>query len=268
MKIALLAAVLALAPAAVLAQPVSPQAAQIIQAIDTNGDGKVDIAEYLALRRAAMARANRDGQPGLTLDEFRASLDPSARMSAQSAFTGFDRDGSGVLDDTEATGYHSFVFANVLDGDRDGFWTPQELEMFLASNPQALGAGQGGGQAAQGGSAEAGPPDPEVVIGLLDADRNGTVSLNEYLTFQVTRFAQFDADGSGEMTLREFQSSLEGVARSRASTSVRTFDADRDGRLAQREFLGYHAYIYNNVLDTNGDHEWSVEEYRRVLGRR
>ncbi len=264
MKKLLLAAVLAFAPAALCAQPVSPQAAQVIAAIDTNGDGKVDIAEYLALRRAAMARANRDGEPGLTLDEFRASLDPSARTSAQSAFTGFDRDGSGVLDDTEATGYHSFVFANVLDGDRDGFWTPQELEMFLASNPQALGQG-----ATQGGAAaQSGPPDPETVIALLDADGNGTVNLNEYLTFQVTRFAQFDADGSGEMTLREFQSSLEGVARSRASTSVRTFDADRDGRLAQREFLGYHAYVYNSILDTNGDHEWSVEEYRRVLGRR
>jgi Ca2+-binding EF-hand superfamily protein len=122
--------------------------------------------------------------------------------------------------------------------------------------------GAGGGEAAAGGA-----DDPQALITALDFDHNGSVSRNEFLNAHAARFAQFDVDGSGQMTLAEFRAALDGIARDRAPTSLQTFDYNGNGRLSQSEYLSYQTWIYNNVLDRNRDGAWTVEEYRSFLAR-
>lgn len=108
---------------------------------------------------------------------------------------------------------------------------------------------------------------PEVALRFLDADKDGKVSLNDWLTFQVTKMAEADLDQNGELTYKEFKETVQGRARDNAEQSFNAFN--REGRqrsLNQREFLGYNAYVFNNFLDTTKDGALSLEEYTKMMG--
>jgi Ca2+-binding EF-hand superfamily protein len=240
MRTALIALVV-LAAATPAAAQLSPQAT--ISVLDTNGDGAVDLAEYLAFRRAAFD--DEDGVPGASRTEFRASLEPAAQRTADAAFTQFDANRDNILDAAEADAYHSYVFRNVLDRDHDGRWTLAELQALTAA-PTA---------------APTGPPTPEAAIAALDADGNGSVSAIEYLRFQVGRFPQIDADHDGFLSQAEFRAGTPG-SRANVPTTFRTFDVDHDNRFSQAEFTNLHSYVFDTVLDRNHDGAWTAEEYR------
>src|SRR5262245_15374372 len=65
-------------------------------------------------------------------------------------------------------------------------------------------------------------------IAFLDKDRDGKCSLNEYLTFQVTRLTQFDADGDGGLQYGEFRESLSGKAKQNAQRSFDAFNTEEE----------------------------------------
>ena len=113
---------------------------------------------------------------------------------------------------------------------------------FIVIAATALGTVLYGGSTASAQMAVA----PEVALRFLDADRDGKVSLNDWLTFQVTKMAKADLDQNGELTYKEFKETVQGRARANAEQSFNAFN--REGRqrsLNQREFLGYHAYVFN-----------------------
>jgi EF hand len=106
---------------------------------------------------------------------------------------------------------------------------------------------------------------PEAALRFLDADRDGTVVLNDYLNFQLPKLSQFDADQDGELGFKEFKASLQGKAQQRAQASFTAFNREGRGRsMNQREFLGYHAYVFKNVLDANRDGILSAGELAKV----
>lgn len=108
--------------------------------------------------------------------------------------------------------------------------------------------------------------DPSVAIRFLDKDGDGKCNLNEYLTYQVSRIAQIDADSDGALQYGEFKDSLQGRAKVNAQ---RTFDAfnteDNRKALTQREFLGYHAYVFKEYIDTDRDGFMSPEEWSKLM---
>jgi hypothetical protein len=108
---------------------------------------------------------------------------------------------------------------------------------------------------------------PAQVIAFLDKDRDGKCSLQEYLGFQVTRIAQFDANADGVLQFAEFRESLQGDARKNAKRSFDAFNTEGDGRgLIQREFLGYHAYVFKTYVDTDKDGFMSASEWSAMMG--
>lgn len=117
------------------------------------------------------------------------------------------------------------------------------------------------------GPALAQQPTPEQAIAFLDKDSDGKCSLNEYLTFQVTRLAQFDADADGALQYGEFRESLNGKAKQNAQRSFDAFNLEDDRKaLTRREFLGYHAYVFKQFVDLDGDGFMSAAEWSKVIG--
>lgn len=106
---------------------------------------------------------------------------------------------------------------------------------------------------------------PEQVIAFLDKDRDGKVSLNDYLHFQLPRIAQFDADKDGELNLAEFRESLEGRGKKNAEKSFRAFNSGRGRTLSQADFLGYHAYVFKTFVDKDRDGFMSAPEWSALM---
>jgi hypothetical protein len=108
---------------------------------------------------------------------------------------------------------------------------------------------------------------PEQAIAFLDKDADGICSLQEYLAFQVTRIAQFDANADGVLQLAEFRESLQGDGKKNARRSFDAFNTEGDGRgLIQREFLGYHAFVFKTYVDTDKDGFMSAAEWSAMMG--
>jgi hypothetical protein len=104
-------------------------------------------------------------------------------------------------------------------------------------------------------------------IAFLDKDRNGKCDLNEYLTFQTTRLAQFDLNADGSLQYGEFKDSLSGKGKQNAQRSFDAFNIEDDKKaLTRREFLGYHAYVFKQFVDTDGDGFMSAAEWTAVVG--
>jgi hypothetical protein len=107
----------------------------------------------------------------------------------------------------------------------------------------------------------------EQAITFLDKDRNGKCDLNEYLTFQAARLAQFDLDADGALQYGEFKESLNGRAKRNAQRSFDAFNIEEDRKaLTRREFLGYHAYVFKQFVDTDGDGFMSAPEWSSIVG--
>jgi Ca2+-binding EF-hand superfamily protein len=98
------------------------------------------------------------------------------------------------------------------------------------------------------------------LVRFLDIDNDERVSLNEYLNFQQPRLAEFDENENGRLSRAEFTASLSEEAKGNAQRSFRFSDQDGNRALDEREFLGYHAYVFNNFLDADRDEFVTAEE--------
>lgn len=104
-------------------------------------------------------------------------------------------------------------------------------------------------------------------IRFLDKDADGKCSLNEYLVFQAGKIAQFDANGDGALQLAEFTASLQGEGKKNADRSFGAFNVEeKPDALTQREFLGYHAYVFRAFVDTDRDGFMSEAEWSKIMG--
>jgi hypothetical protein len=114
-------------------------------------------------------------------------------------------------------------------------------------------------------AASAAAQTPEQAVAFLDHDKDGKVSLNEYLNFQLPNLAKNDLNSNGKLSRDEFKNSLADSAKKNAETSFKAFDADRNNGLDQREFLGYHAFVFKNYIDTDKDGFMSAAEWSALM---
>jgi Ca2+-binding EF-hand superfamily protein len=95
---------------------------------DTNGDGKLDLAEFQAKLTARLMKADTNGDGRISLEEWQAR--PAARNGKRDpakVFSRLDKNGDGFLDDSEIAALAKRRFHH-LDADSDGFVTEQELQ--------------------------------------------------------------------------------------------------------------------------------------------
>ncbi len=118
---------------------------------------------------------------------------------------------------------------------------------------------------AAAGAGAAVAQQPEQVIAFLDKSGDGKCNLDEYLMYQQPRMAEFDTDKNGELNQAEFKSSLQGKSKQNAAVVFKTFNAEGGRTLTQREFLGYHAWVFKNYVDTDKDGFMSAEEWSKIM---
>jgi hypothetical protein len=106
---------------------------------------------------------------------------------------------------------------------------------------------------------------PGMVVAFLDKNADGKCDLNEYLTFQQPRLAQFDKDGDGGLNLGEFRESLQGKSKMNAAFVFKNANAEGGRTLSQKEFLGYHAWVFKNYVDSDKDGFMSAEEWSEIM---
>lgn len=105
----------------------------------------------------------------------------------------------------------------------------------------------------------------EAVIAWLDRNADGKCDLNEYLAYQQPRLAEFDKDGDGGLNIGEFRESLQGKSRMNAQFLFKNANAEGGRTLSQKEFLGYHAWVFRTYVDTDKDGFMSPEEWSAVI---
>lgn len=109
----------------------------------------------------------------------------------------------------------------------------------------------------------------------MDADGNGSVSLEEMKAKHAERFAEMDADNSGEVSLEEMQAHHEdkgnkrkGGHGNRMAIMFRGLDADGSGGISAAEMAAMHDLDARfGELDSNGDGALSEDELKAGRGK-
>lgn len=108
---------------------------------------------------------------------------------------------------------------------------------------------------------------PELVIQFLDKNGDGKCDLNEYLGYQVGRIPTVDKDADGELNLAEFRASLQGKSKMNAAALYQSTNTEGGRTLSQKEFLGYHAWVFKQFIDTDKDGFMSEEEWSKIIAK-
>jgi hypothetical protein len=101
--------------------------------------------------------------------------------------------------------------------------------------------------------------DPDLLAGL-DADHDGTVSLDEAKKAAEAIFAKLDRDHDGTLSRRE----LRGVLTAREFAAA---DTDKDGTISKDEYLAIVEQRFK-AADTDNDGTLTPKELRTRAGRR
>lgn len=177
----------------------------VFRASDSDGDGRIDRAEFRGMGRAEFAAIDGDGDGVIAGAEFRAyrpsraarPADP-ARAARRGIFARLDGNEDGVVTAAEMDGARTAAFER-QDGDANGTLSAGE---FLA------------------GRSAAGAPAPPAIESLklkrdarflaLDWNRDGVIDREEYLADGRRRFASADRNSDGRVTEDEFAAAAAG----------------------------------------------------------
>lgn len=104
-------------------------------------------------------------------------------------------------------------------------------------------------------------PGPQLMIDILDADKDGEISNKEW----IAAFKVIDADGDGKITYEELRKYNQRLADEALKERFETLDKDGDGTLTKEEFGG-NEQVFNR-LDANGDGKITLEEMKQATER-
>lgn len=237
---------------------------------DSNGDSKVDAAEFARFRQARYAETdtNKDGQ--VDLDEYvneyagrhDRELDQARKGQVEQTHTRFrsvDKDVDGFISRAEfdASGERGFLH---IDTDSNGKVDAADAEPARPVSASAQGSDK--------------PPRRDVLkmpsthsrAGLLeiyDADGDGAVTRAEFDRQRGEAFARTDADHDGRIDAGEYQSEFEDrldrqIAKNREASTRQTgvrfkaLDTDADGKISPAEYAASGHRMFDR-LDTAKD---------------
>jgi Ca2+-binding EF-hand superfamily protein len=107
---------------------------------------------------------------------------------------------------------------------------------------------------------------PRMDFATMDANSDGSITIEDIEALRAQRFAALDADGNGSVSRQEFMDHAAGRAGDRAGTMFDRLDSDGDGVLSRdaieaRRGDGPDAGRMISRFDTDGDGAVSQEEF-------
>jgi Ca2+-binding EF-hand superfamily protein len=202
-------------PPPVLKELLQGTPAEFLKRFDKNGDGMLSKAELPPFLAKGFDRADRNGDGKLNREEVAGlltrlrqvmSAGPPPQLGATpdevvaTLLKQFDKNGDGKLSRDEVKGRLAENFAKI-DQNKDEFLDRKELRV-MAERLLATRKLQGGG------------PGAVADFDALDKDADGRLSREELRgTPWLSRFAEIDADRSGGLDRREFETFLQREAK-------------------------------------------------------
>lgn len=225
----------------------------MLQKMDTNGDGRISLDEYVA---AATARFKSiDTQNKGTIDAADIAASPATIQRDEKIATAIvkhvDTSGKGYITQDDVVAAAQARFAK-LDKNGDGKLTPDEL---TAPGMHAH---------ARFASANAATSNPQwqqkraemkqKYFDRIDTNHDGVITQAEYVAAATARFNKADTNGSGEITAQQIASSPRMVKREQrfAAREVKHMDTNGDGVVSQDEYIAAAKARFAK-LDKNGD---------------
>ena len=161
---------------------------------DTNGDGTISRAEFMAQADARFARMDKNGDGQIASDEM-------GRMAGRGSGGGMmaaDTDHDGKISHAEFTAQAAAHFAK-LDANGDGQISGDEMKAVMERMPDAMGGRHGPGDQ-PGGPMMPPPPGGHHGAGMLerlDTNHDGKISRDEMRADMDKRFDKLDTNHDG-----------------------------------------------------------------------
>lgn len=223
----------------------------MLQAMDTNGDGRISLDEYLAAATKRFQSIDTQNKGSITAADIAASPQTVQRdqKMAQRFVAHMDTAGNGYVSKDEFLAAASERFAR-MDSTGTGQVT---LSQFEAAAPGGRGHRHGAG-AQSGEHAQFGQKMAQQAFDKLDANHDGVVTKAEYLAAAGTRFDALDTSHTGKLTAQEMAASPQTLRRDEfaAQRELHHLGAGADGRVTQDQYLAAAKTRFAK-LDANGD---------------
>ena len=229
----------------------------MLQAMDTNGDGRISLDEYLAAATKRFQSIDTQNKGSITAADIVASPQTVQRgqKMAQRFVAHMDTAGNGYVSKDEFLAAASTRFAR-MDSADTGQVT---LAQFEAAMPRGHWHGNAGApgpaaSAQSGKRAQFAQDMAQHEFDKLDANHDGVVSKDEYLAAAGMRFDALDTAHTGKLTAQEIAASPKIVRRDEfaAQRELRHMGAGADGRVTQDQYLAAAKARFAK-LDANGD---------------
>lgn len=227
----------------------------VLQALDTDHDGKLSAAEIANAPRALLTLdLNGDGQ--LTPDE----IQPRPQNAGASAdelvkqMMSFDRNGDGVLTPEELPARMQSMFTRG-DVNHDGKLTADEIRAMAARQGMPAGTRVEPGHAGLNMRL-----DP--VLNVLDANHDGVISADE-IAGASRALLTLDVNGDHELTSDEMRVRQQTPAE-RTDHMLEEYDTNRDGRISKAEAPDRMQAQFESI-DGNGDGFLDRDELMRYF---
>lgn len=219
------------------------QPRMVLQALDTDHDGKLSAAEIQQATQSLMT-LDRNGDGQLTVDELQPKPENAGASPDEllKQLMSFDKNGDGVLTPDELPARMQSLFERG-DANKDGKLTPDEIKSMAGK--QGMPAGNQGQDGQRTGMMRTDP-----ILNALDADHDGVLSTAEVANAKQALLT-LDKNGDGEITADEMRPRQQSPA-DRADHMLDEWDTNKDGKISKAEAPDRMQAQFETI-DKNGD---------------